>query len=108
MPVHSMLSDPVRVRVCLASNRCIEALLVNLPPNPPDAILVLNGSAQTFFDTRVLLTDLPPDAPDRLANPGRPDLFWDGDYLVGRSVVVENIEWLETESTFRFELRSVV
>lgn len=36
----------------------------------------INAAIQAEIDTRVLLTDLPADDPDRTINPDRRDLFW--------------------------------
>jgi len=55
---------------------------------------------QALLDVRQPISGLPAEDPDKLVNPNRPDLFWDGLDLVGRGVKV-TVSW----NGSRYELR---
>ncbi len=51
--------------------------------------LVLEARLQAGVDIRRVRGDLVTDDPDRLTNPGKVDVFWDGTDIVERDVIVE-------------------
>ena len=64
-------------------------------------------SLQDLFDVRIPRASLPLDDPDLLSDPARPNLFWDGTDLVGRSVKV-TLTWNATASRWRLVLEALV
>ena len=55
---------------------------------------------QNQLDVRQSLASLSVDDPDKTVNPNRPDLFWSGTDLVGRSVLVQ-VVWNGTRPELR-------
>lgn len=78
--------------VSLDSTESKEKLPIQEKTDPLKIAQQMTIDLQNKLDTRTLITDLAKDDPDREKNPARPDLFWDGEYLVGRSVLV-TVKW---------------
>lgn len=57
---------------------------------------------QSWLDTRIKLKDLPADDPAKLADPGLPHFFWEGQggnaELVARPVIIENVVYDDTKT----------
>lgn len=109
MPVHSIdwLRDNgniIGIRICIASNDCQDFPFagVVMPDSQEKADAIAEWIQENYLDVRQLLNTIPPDDPDRQADPNTPRLFWDGPGtpsqtdLVSRSVLV-TIEWTGTE-----------
>lgn len=46
---------------------------------------------QNLIDDRILRSSLPDEDPDKFTDPQTPNTFWDGDYVVHRTHVVDGI-----------------
>jgi len=53
----------------------------------------LKLALQAFLDVRTPRASLPDDDPDKLVDPARAGLFWQGTDLVARPVLVVNVIW---------------
>lgn len=105
MPVHSIVCDQQRARLCVASNRCVEILYSSLSGTREEQADMLAGGLQEFLDFRQRRNELPPDDPDRTTDPSRPDLFWEGQFLVSRPVTITEAVWDEAQGIFRVGLQ---
>jgi hypothetical protein len=58
---------------------------------------IIDNVQRQFLDTRIKLSDLPDDDPDKNTDPGLPHLFHEGQggnaELVSRSIVIEDVTW---------------
>ncbi len=65
----------------------------DIPGNgwPRARLRKLRDRAQDFIDIRIPLADLPDGDPDKVTDPELPSTFWDGNDLVSRSTLVEEI-----------------
>ena len=107
MPIHAIdpLPAPGDFRtgtfgVWLASNdqRTVNigtirsAMPANQRNNVAAVVEAVRKALQASLDVRIPRTSLPLDDPDLISDPARPDLFWDGTDIVGRSVLV-TLSW---------------
>lgn len=88
MPIHKIEIDRQNIRLWETADRSIVLRLGQFIGNLAQKRVALETALQAFLDSRQLIADLPDDDPDKYVDPGRPDLFWDGLYLVGRAVRV--------------------
>ena len=91
MPVHSVSLIPGGVRVCVASNNCIEFRARDFPGNRAAKAAGLKQALQDWLDVRQPIADLSDDDPDKTIDPARPGLFWDAGDLVSRPVLVTGV-----------------
>ena len=70
-------------------------LYADIPGNgwPQQRLNRARDRLQDLLDFRQPLADLPVDDPDKTTDPALPDLFWDGNDLVGRNTVVDWFRW---------------
>ena len=97
MPVHSITVTDLYVEIDRGGD-VIHLDYVDIPSGTPQAkIDHITDHVQTWFDHRVLLSDLPDGAPGKDADPGLPHWFWDGNganrALVERHVVIDNVQY---------------
>ena len=101
MPVHKIEADADGIRIWPSASDLKERTVTDVRTRLPLADKddrrkqadLMAAELLAELDTVTLLTDLPRNAPARLADPARPDLFWDGaGNIVGRAVTVE-VEW---------------
>ena len=82
----------------------IEMIRNSLPSNQQTDMVALAAKLtvmlQGQMDVRQRKNRLPQDDPDRDTDPARPDLFWDGQYLVGRGDVV-TVAWVAPKFVVR-------
>jgi len=101
MPVHKIESTATHVRLWKDSNVAnrtdidiiAELITQGGPGNEIKVAAVIQSLLQASLDVRQIRNQLPQDDPDRNTNPNRPDLFWEQNELVGRSVEVYNVTW---------------
>lgn len=101
MPIHHMANNGSTISIRRGSTNLvdlvIEEIRQSLPGNQQadnDALAAkLTTTLQSLIDVRQRINQLPRDDPDRDTDPARPDLFWDGQYLVGRGDIVL-VEWV--------------
>ena len=104
MPIRaiSSLGDRVVLNIGGISR---EFLFSSLPPGSRATKgVALKNLVQAFLDVRIPRASLPSDDPDKLADPARPGLFWDGADLVARPVLVVSVVWDGT--TYALELEA--
>ena len=97
MPVHKVELIPGGVRVYTDTQTLFEGKSRDYPGERPEKIAAMKTELQDFLDTRQPRSSLPLDDPDKIADPGRADLFWDGTDLVGRGVIVTDVTITGTE-----------
>lgn len=95
MPIHKIERiDDNTWRLWKDSTGYIEAVVLKATGSPANAAAATAWAQENIFDVRTLLNDLPPTAPERTTDPGRPNYFWLGPgglldtYLVSRSVEI--------------------
>lgn len=100
MPVHKIVSNSTTVQIWTDASgpRSIQDIIQLLidqggAGNEDRVATALKDLLQADLDVRQVRNTLPLDDPDRTSNPNRPDLFWDGNELVGRSVEVVSVTW---------------
>lgn len=79
------------------------ALIGSAKDDPVQIAAKATQLLQALLDTRIPIANLPVDDPDKTTNPNRPDLFWAGTNLVGRSTLV-TVTW--TGIIYMLELRT--
>ena len=95
MPVHKVEIDSQEIRIWTDANTQRVFLIAGVvaPDSQEKADAIAEYIQENWFDHRVLLNTLSPSHPDRLADPGLPHYFWDGDGtpastdLVSRSIL---------------------
>ena len=106
MPVHAIDPLPsgdfrtgaIGVWVSSSDRRSVSIAATRsaMPGNQRNNLALVAAAVQTALqnalDVRFARSSLPLDDPDLLIDPARPDLFWDGTDLVGRSVLV-SLSW---------------
>ena len=84
----------------------VTAVRNSLPPprrvDGDEVAGLMQGLLQGTQEFRVRINDLPDDDPDKTTDPARADLFYDGQFLVSRPILVL-FTWIEAES--RYEIR---
>jgi len=100
MPIHKIVSTATRVQIWIdpsapSSDLDIVQLLIDQggAGNEDKVALVIKDLIQADLDVVQARKTLSNDDPDKVTNPNRPDLFWRGDDLVGRGVIVESVVW---------------
>jgi hypothetical protein len=58
---------------------------------------------QGMMEFRQSRNSLPDEDPDKATDPARPDLFWDGQFLVSRPVLVE-FTWNASETQYEIKI----
>lgn len=108
MPVHSITTtkDSIIIWPSGSEENKVTAIKSDFTGDQSKVEADVKKSLQDNLDNRQLIADLPDDDPDKVSDPGLPYLFWDGSFLVGRSVVVENVKWGENEKPI-IRIRSV-
>ena len=70
---------------------------------------VIKELMQADLEVRVRVRDLVDEDPDKASDPGRGDLFWEGQgvnrELVSRTAIVDRVIWDETEQLYVIRLR---
>ena len=81
----------------------MEVMYADIPGNSwnQNRLNKFTDRANQLLQTVIPLADLPADDPDRLADPGLPGAYWDGDSIVYQSVQVSDVRWDETGATPR-------
>jgi hypothetical protein len=100
MPVQSVVCDTEKIRICAAVGKCVEVSYSVLSGTRLEQEAQLIQLLQGLLDYRQRRNQLPRDDPDRATDPDRPDLFWDGQFLIHRPITVTGARWNETESRF--------
>lgn len=114
MPIHRIEQiDQDTWRVWRSSSKYFDVVATVADGSEAKALVATEWAQANIFDNRTLLRDLPLDDPARLADPGQPYLFWDGDgsinttYLVSRPIEVV-ITWIAEESRYEPTFRSLI
>lgn len=106
MPIHRIEIDGQNVRLWQTSDRDIALRLGQFGGSTAAKKVALETALQAFLDVRIPLADLPDDDPDKKTDPARPDLFWEGGYLVGRAIkVTVGIEGTGANATVNVHLQ---
>lgn len=82
------------------------AMPANRRNNAAAVVAAVQQALQNALDVRIPRASLPLDDPDLLTDPARPDLFWDGPDLVGRSVLA-TVGWDASTSRYTLMLQRV-
>lgn len=103
MPVHKIVADTNGIEIWPDSrlaNRKMRTetdIKTRLPvgdrENKAKIAELMKQELQVELDHRVPRSSMPPEDPAVIADPRRPDFFWDGDDLVARAVIVESVMW---------------
>lgn len=101
VPIHGVSNDGTIIRLHMdgtgANDK--EVVISVIRGAQPDSQGIANAIAsnlQAQVDVKQPRSGLPNDDPDKTTNPDRPDLFWDGPDLIGRSIIVY-VTWSGTQ-----------
>ncbi len=114
MPIHKVEFDGDTVtlwrdsQVSGVASVSVTSVRNSLPPprrvDGDEVAEKMQGLLQGSQEVRVRLNSLPDDDPDKTIDPARPDLFWDGQFLVSRPVLVL-FTWVPGEGKYNLFLK---
>lgn len=104
MPVHKIVCDSEKVQIWSSVGKYVEVLYSALSGTRLEQAEQLVALLQDLLDYKQRITTLTHDDPDRSIDPARPELFWDGSFLVSRPVLVVAAPWSEERGRFDIQL----